>query len=74
MVQRMKITARNKEHAVRIAKRDIKTIYGSNYIITDAFYLKGSKVKNLNGKIVKRYGILFRKRKKPITVLRRKKK
>ena len=59
----MRITATNRNIAIRNARKNIKAIYGKNYVITDIIYNKGTKIKNYQGKIMKRYGIVFRKKK-----------
>ena len=62
--QSTKISAKNRKEAEKKAKSFVDTIYNKKYKVTDIVYVKGSKMKNYEGKVLKRYGIVYRRKKK----------
>jgi len=58
-----RVTAKNIRGAKKQAKSYVGSVFSGKYKITDVFYIKGSKKRNYEGKIMKRYGIVFRRKK-----------
>ena len=58
------VTARNRKGAEKQANLIKKAVYNNKFTITDIIYVKGSKKRNYEGKMLKRYGIVLRKKKR----------
>jgi len=58
-----RVTVKNRAEAIRKARAIRKAVYNNKYTVTDIVYQKGSRTKNYEGKKVKRYGIVLRRKK-----------
>jgi len=57
------VVAKNRKQAMREARKIRGAVYNDKFTITDVIYLKGSKRDTYAGKGLKKYGIIFRKKK-----------